>query len=201
MKRNNSNKINIGLKTSIVSEGKSEKAFVNFLKNKLYKSRQPVCNEHSQLISGSLKLDNVKINKINCCKTFYFIDKDNFEELAIKKLKNKINNEEDVLILSIPQMEVCLLAIFEKHSDTDMDKKMLENKLTKHINQNKIFDEKYEHNLQSLEKIMKHLKKIVEDENNEYNLEKFEENLDHYESNELLHTNIIEYIRHLKKEQ
>ena len=37
MKRNNSNKINIGLKTSIVSEGKSEKAFVNFLKNKLYK--------------------------------------------------------------------------------------------------------------------------------------------------------------------
>ena len=64
----------------------------------------------------------------------------------IKKIKNKINNEGDVLILSIPQMEVCLLAIFRKHSDTDMDKKMLENKLTKHINQNKIFDEKYEHN-------------------------------------------------------
>ena len=48
MKRNNSNKINIGLKTSIVSEGKSEKAFVNFLKiNYINQDNQFVMNIHS----------------------------------------------------------------------------------------------------------------------------------------------------------
>lgn len=200
MKRNNSDKINAGLKTSIVSEGESEKAFVNFLKNKLYKSRRPICKEHSQLISGSLKLDNIKINKTDCCKTFYLIDKDDFEELVIEKLKNKINNQGDVLILSIPQMEVCLLAIFEKQHDFKIDKKTLEGKITKHINKENIYDNKYEHNLEILEKIMKYLKKIIEDESIEYNLEQFENNLIHYKDNKLLHTNIIEYINHLKKE-
>jgi hypothetical protein len=93
------------------------------------------------------------------------------------------------------------LAIFEKHCDTDIDKKMLEKKLTKHINENKIYKDKYEHKTEIVEKIMLYLKEIINNEKHEYSIEKFEENLNHYFLNKQLHTNLIEYINHLKKGQ
>jgi hypothetical protein len=95
-------------------------------------------------------------------------------------------------------MELCLLAIFEKHHDYKLDKKTLEQKLTKHINNNNIYKDKYDHKPEILQKILLHLKEIVKDDKNDYTLLQFEENLQHYNSNKYLHTNLIEYINHLK---
>jgi hypothetical protein len=74
MKKNNEK--DFIFKTSIVCEGEMDRSFVVFLKVKLYKSKQPVCKTHSEVIGGTMKLDNVKVNKSKCCKTFYFFDKD-----------------------------------------------------------------------------------------------------------------------------
>ena len=184
-------------KTSIVCEGEMDRSFIFFLKVNLYKSKQPVCKTHSEIINGTMKLDNVKVNKNKCCKTFYFFDKDEWENSSIKRIKDKIEEQGDTLILSNPQIELCLLAIFEKHCDTQLDKEKLEKKITNHINKNNIYSSKYLHNLVVLEKILLHLINIINDEKNDYTLEKFEENLNHYNSHEKLYTNLIEYINHL----
>ncbi len=116
-------------KTSIVCEGEMDRSLIIFLKVKLYKSKQPVCKTHSEVIGGTIKLDNVKVNK------------------------------------------------------------------------NKIYSSKYIHTLVVLEKILLHLKNIIDDEKNDYTLIKFEENLKHYNSHEKLYTNLIEYINHLTIER
>ena len=175
-----------------------EREFLNFLKTTLYKFRNPVCRTHSQTIDGTINLGNIKTQNLDCCKVFYFYDQDEIKEEVLSKLKNKIEKQGDVVIFAKPQLELCLLAIFEKHHDVKLDKNTLEKKLTNHLIKNKIHNDKYKHEPHTLEKILLYLKNIVDDEKQDYTLEKFEENLEHYNSNNHLYTNLIEYINYLK---
>jgi hypothetical protein len=66
------------------------------LKTNLYQTRQPVCKEHSQVIYGTINLANIK-KKIerDCCRAFYFFDKDEIREGMLQKLKDKIKEQGD----------------------------------------------------------------------------------------------------------
>ncbi len=109
MKRNSADRLTI----SLIAEGTIDKEFVIFLKTRIYKAKKiGICNNHSQLIKGTLTPKQIQSYN-NCCETYVIYDKDEMTEEQIKNIKKSCCAEGCNEILTIPCLELILLAMFQ----------------------------------------------------------------------------------------
>ena len=190
------NSKNKNYKYSYMVEVECEKKFLFKLKTEIIENRKiSLCkecnNEFSNICNGTIsdkKIINFKNSKCPC-KKIVIMDQDKIPDKKIKEYK-KFSNNNLLIIISIPNIEIVLLSIFENIA-TKLDKRRVEEKLNKHLkDKSKNFD--YEHSPDSINKILDYL---IE---NKYDCFKtWKENLN--KLNELELSNFIELINFLEQ--
>lgn len=169
----------------ILFEGEMEEILFNWIKLNIFKIGQDklkICKEHRCNNRGTVRLEQIKDNK--CCFQIVVMDVDDISD-ADKYRKKQ--NENNLIIISDPCLEVVLYAIFEV-CDAELDKKTLEQKLNQKLKDCKL---EYKHKLSDLKNICMWL------ENNPEKINQWFKNLE--KLNELEKSNFIEIINFLRK--
>ena len=186
----------------VKAEGAMENVFLNWLKDTIYKNKilticRP-CKTKSRNSTGTLSnkiIDETIIQeRKKCCRQFLIFDVDDVDFKKIEKYKIEIKKSNNIiLIINNPCFELILLSFFRYCEQSYLDKKWIEEKLNIELKHNK--QEKYNHDLTSLKKILLFL------ENSPKHIEQFEKNILKYnDNNSNPSTNIVELTNLLKAE-
>lgn len=191
---NSKNKNNY--KCSYMIEGESEKIVLDKLKTEIIENRKiSLCkecnNKFSNICNGTIsdkKIIEFKNSKCPC-KKILIMDQDEIPDKKIKEYK-KFSNNDLLIIISIPNIEIVLLSIFENIT-TKLDKHKIDKKLKQYF-QIKFGNFKYKHGPKSVDKILNYL---IENKSKSFKF--WKENLN--KLNELGLSNFIELINFLEQ--
>ena len=176
-------------------EGESEKIVLKQLKTAIIENRKiSLCkecnNKFSNICKGTISDKKITefINSKCPCKKIVIMDQDEIPDKKIKEYK-KLSNNDLLIIISIPNIEIVLLSIFE-NIGTTLHKHEIEKKLKQYF-QIKFGNFEYKHG--SSDSTNKILNYLIE---NKY-FETWKENLN--KLNELGLSNFIELINFLEE--
>lgn len=139
-------------------EGQMEEKIFKWLKNNQIKAKKlSLCknpNHPKSICEGTIQLNKIK-KCDNCSKTILIFDYDDIKNIEEYKKKDCL------AIISKPSIEIVLLAIFNV-PESEISKKDIEIKLNNFL---KKYDIKYNHNIESLVKILN----LIESNNKLFN--------------------------------
>lgn len=162
----------------------------DIIQNKKISLCEKCNNEFSNICNWTISDKKIiKFKNSKCpCKKIVIMDQDEISNEKIQEYK-KLSNNNSLIIISIPNIEIVLLSIFENIA-IKLDKRKVEEKLNKHLkDKSKNFE--YIHSPDSINKILDYL---IE---NKYDCFKtWKENLN--KLNELGLSNFIELINYLE---
>ncbi len=166
-------------KYSLYIEGRTEEWFIKNLKTELLKIKnKTICKMHTKIQSGACSDKSLKriSESNNCCTTFIIFDDENDNKQRISNYINSSKNlkKNDVcIIVNKPCFEINLLMFFQKLDiNVNWDSKHIRRLINQHLEMLKA-KFKYEHNIESLEKMLCLIKQknLIQD---------FEDNLKYY---------------------
>lgn len=166
-------------KYSLYIEGQTEEWFIKNLKTELLKIKnKTICKKHTKIQSGACSDKSLKhiSESNNCCTTFIIFDDENDNKQRISNYINSSKNlkKNDVcIIINKPRFEINLLMFFQRLDiNANLDSEQIRRLINKHLEElNAKF--KYEHDIKSLENMLRLIK-----ENNL--IQDFEDNLKYY---------------------
>ena len=148
-------------KYSYMIEGESEEIVLDKLKTEIIENRKiSLCkecnNKFSNICNGTIsdkKIIEFKNSKCQC-KKIVIMDQDEIPDKKIKAYK-KISNNNSLIIISKPNLEIILLSIFQR-IESELHKADVEKKLKLHFEKS-VSKQEYKHTLETTEKIMDYL--------------------------------------------
>lgn len=165
-------------KYSLYIEGQTEEWFIKNLKTELLKIKnKTICKKHTKIQSGACSDKSLKqiLESNNCCTTFIIFDDENDNKQRISNYINSGKNlkKNDVYIINKPCFEINLLMFFQRLDiNANLDSEQIRHLINRHLEMLKA-KFKYEHNIESLEKMLCLIKQknLIQD---------FEDNLKYY---------------------
>lgn len=166
-------------KYSLYIEGRTEEWFIKNLKTELLKIKnKTICKMHTKIQSGACSDKSLKriLESNNCCTTFIIFDDENDNKQRISNYINSsknLKNNDVCVIINKPCFEINLLMFFKKLDiNVNWDSEQIRRLINQHLEMLKA-KFKYEHNIESLEKMLCLIKQknLIQD---------FEDNLKYY---------------------
>lgn len=150
---NSKNKNNY--KYSYIVEGESEEIVLKQLKTTIIENRK-ISPCISNICKGTISDKKITefINSKCPCKKIVIMDQDEIPDKKIKKYK-KLSNNNSLIIISIPNIEIVLLSIFQC-IESELHKADVEKKLKLHFEKS-VSKQEYKHTPETIQKIMDYL--------------------------------------------
>ncbi len=134
-------------KFCLIVEGEIESRLAIWLKTNFLKCKtKTICKAHKiDNCHGTIPIKKIKDNK--CCKQIILKDTDDIDP----KIYEDKRTQNNIIILSSPSIEIVLYAIFNC-TDSELVTNDIEKKLNEKL---KVYNIKYNHDISSLNKILK----------------------------------------------